>query len=116
MEAQLDQCRQEIEKSVKHLRDYEAKVNIMERYIHTMKIDPNGKKDTGKKKKLVVKASVHKERELESSGSKRLSKTNSEDYSSTSNLRKFEKQFEVKSCFCLFNLKLLYSLILHFSI
>jgi len=52
LEAQLDQCRQEIEKCVRKLREYEDKIDIMERYYHQMKIDP---KDMKPKKKSPVK-------------------------------------------------------------
>ena len=98
----MDQCRQEIEKSVKILRDYETKVSIMERYIHTMKLEPNGKKEMTKKKKSKPPTQKKEQPELRhqspsSSGSNgKNSKGSKEDfYSSSSSIKKFEKEFEV---------------------
>ncbi|CAF1124804.1 unnamed protein product, partial [Brachionus calyciflorus] len=33
LEAQLDNCRQELEKAIKNLREYETKVLVLERYL-----------------------------------------------------------------------------------
>lgn len=50
LEFQLDNTRQELEKSIKSLRDYESKVLILERYIqHTNKNDYKEEKQKKKK-------------------------------------------------------------------
>ena len=99
LEAQLDACRQEIEKSVKTLRDYETKVNIMERYIHTMKLDPHNKTENKKKKKVTKSAkkeAIEVYYQSPSNGqSKKSAKESNEDLYSSTNYRNLDKQFEV---------------------
>jgi calcium-binding protein CML len=91
LEAQLDQCRQEIEKCVRQLRQYERKIEIMENYYDHI----NSKKDMDKKGLKSKKKSSSKNRYNDADdGYKAYERKNRPESRSASQLRMTNKKSE----------------------
>lgn len=92
LEAQLDQCRQEIEKCVKQLRQYERKIEIMEKYYDHI----NNKKDSDKKSlKLKKKSSSRNRNNDNDDGYEAYERKNRPESRSSSQIRMTNKKAEV---------------------